>query len=352
MGGVFAPSIFLGASLGTAFGKVAVQSIQPINDILFWRGAEYAQQSWLQLAISAPQSYALVSITATLGAICRVPLTGIALLFELTRNYTSIVPAIGAVGISFYVSSAISNRLNHVRLVLLSAHSHTSLPGVGRTRGQDTRQQEAVLTRATRPSCFFPLGLETQAYEAWVRGGAPPPLTPSQLRKAAKAAAAAAAAQEAAAAQLDRLSIDMVLDAQDSSLGRYVVVSEAAGVEEVLDMLRVQSADIAVVTGMDGRWDLGAAHSSPSHRLLAASECASPPSSAASSGSCHPRTSRSPRRPRRRRRSRWPKRLRQPWWRGRRPQPQPPLPLRPPLPRPPHPPRSCPDSTRAQNLPF
>lgn len=37
-------------------------------------------------------------------AVCRVPLTSILLIFELTRNYTAIVPACGAVGLSYFIS--------------------------------------------------------------------------------------------------------------------------------------------------------------------------------------------------------------------------------------------------------
>eukprot|EP01025_Chloroclados_australasicus_P022494 TRINITY_DN23149_c0_g2_i3.p7 TRINITY_DN23149_c0_g2~~TRINITY_DN23149_c0_g2_i3.p7 ORF type:complete len:102 (+),score=8.56 TRINITY_DN23149_c0_g2_i3:1230-1535(+) len=40
-----------------------------------------------------------------LAGICRVPLTAIILLFELTRDYNIILPTIAAVGLSFWTSS-------------------------------------------------------------------------------------------------------------------------------------------------------------------------------------------------------------------------------------------------------
>ena len=87
-GGLYAPSIFIGASLGSAFG-LFVHSVGDPSGLL----------------LSAPQAYALVGVGAMLASNCGVPLTSILLLFELTRDYLIIVPAIAAVGISFWISS-------------------------------------------------------------------------------------------------------------------------------------------------------------------------------------------------------------------------------------------------------
>ena len=87
-GGIYAPSIFIGASLGSAFGLAC--------NIL----AES-----LDVAVSPPQAYALVGVGAMLASTCEVPLTSILLLFELTRDYLIILPTLAAVGISFWVSS-------------------------------------------------------------------------------------------------------------------------------------------------------------------------------------------------------------------------------------------------------
>lgn len=83
-GGIYAPSIFIGASLGSAFGLT-------VNELFD--------------AVSAPQAYALVGVGATLASACDIPLTGILLLFELTRDYLIIVPSLAAVGISYWISS-------------------------------------------------------------------------------------------------------------------------------------------------------------------------------------------------------------------------------------------------------
>lgn len=83
-GGVFAPSLFLGATLGAAYG-IAVEGLFPA------------------LAI-APQAYAMVGMAAVLAASVHAPLTAILLLFEMTRDYRIILPLMAAVVIGLIVS--------------------------------------------------------------------------------------------------------------------------------------------------------------------------------------------------------------------------------------------------------
>lgn len=87
-GGLYAPSIFIGASLGSAYGLICHQLADAFG-----------------IAVSPPQAYALVGVGAILASACNVPLTSILLLFELTRDYLIILPALAAVGISYWVSS-------------------------------------------------------------------------------------------------------------------------------------------------------------------------------------------------------------------------------------------------------
>ena len=71
-GGVFAPSLFIGAVLGGAFGSIA-HRLMP--DLTAGSGA-----------------YATVGIGAFLAAATHAPMTAIFLLFELTGNYQIIIP--------------------------------------------------------------------------------------------------------------------------------------------------------------------------------------------------------------------------------------------------------------------
>ena len=76
MGGVFAPSLFIGAMVGTAFGS-SVHFIFPT------------------LSASA-ETYSVVGMGAVAGAVMQAPLTNILMLFELTNDYTLILPIMAA----------------------------------------------------------------------------------------------------------------------------------------------------------------------------------------------------------------------------------------------------------------
>ena len=72
MGGVFAPSLFVGAMLGTAFGS-SVHGVGPTRT-------------------ASPETYSVVGMGAVAGAVMQAPLTNILMLFELTNDYTLILP--------------------------------------------------------------------------------------------------------------------------------------------------------------------------------------------------------------------------------------------------------------------
>ena len=72
MGGVFAPSLFVGAMLGTAFGS-SVHGVFPT-------------------LTASPETYSVVGMGAVAGAVMQAPLTNILMLFELTNDYTLILP--------------------------------------------------------------------------------------------------------------------------------------------------------------------------------------------------------------------------------------------------------------------
>lgn len=51
-----------------------------------------------------------VGMAATLAGVCQVPLTAVLLLFELTQDYRIVLPLLGAVGLSSWITSAQSRR--------------------------------------------------------------------------------------------------------------------------------------------------------------------------------------------------------------------------------------------------
>ncbi|MBF0542086.1 MAG: chloride channel protein [Nitrospirae bacterium] len=76
-GGVFAPSLFIGAMAGGAFGA-AVNYIFP--------------EQITYLYISQPGTYAAIGMGGFLAAATHAPLTGIFLMLELTGNYKVLIP--------------------------------------------------------------------------------------------------------------------------------------------------------------------------------------------------------------------------------------------------------------------
>lgn len=86
VGGIFAPAMFLGATLGEAYGKILAMVLPP---------------SWITIA--APPAYAMVGMAAILASSVRAPLTAILLMFELTRDYRIVLPLMAAVGLSVWL---------------------------------------------------------------------------------------------------------------------------------------------------------------------------------------------------------------------------------------------------------
>src|SRR5579871_4708525 len=83
-GGIFGPSLFIGAMMGGAVGSLAHQ--------------------WLPDYTGGVGAYALVGMGAAFAGIVRVPLTSVIMIFEMTRDYTIIVPLMISNLISFYIS--------------------------------------------------------------------------------------------------------------------------------------------------------------------------------------------------------------------------------------------------------
>ncbi len=84
-GGIFGPSLFLGAMLGGAIGTVA--------------------HHFLPAYTARPGAYALVGMGALFAGIVRAPMTSVLMIFEMTRDYSVIVPLMIANLASLFVSS-------------------------------------------------------------------------------------------------------------------------------------------------------------------------------------------------------------------------------------------------------
>ena len=87
-GGVFAPSLFIGATCGMAFGEIAGHLLGP--------------------AAGQPALYAVVAMGAVFASAARAPLTAVASVVEMTGDYTLTLPVMLAVAIATAASRALS----------------------------------------------------------------------------------------------------------------------------------------------------------------------------------------------------------------------------------------------------
>lgn len=84
-GGIFGPSLFIGATMGAAVGSVA--------------------HSLFPAYTAGPGAYALVGMGTAFAGIVRTPLTSVIMIFEVTRDYTIIVPLMISNLIAYFISS-------------------------------------------------------------------------------------------------------------------------------------------------------------------------------------------------------------------------------------------------------
>ncbi len=87
-GGIFAPSLFIGAMSGGFFGTLVHQFLPEVT--------------------ASPGAYALVGMGAVVAGATHAPITAILIIFELTNDYKIILPLM----ISCIISSLLANKLN------------------------------------------------------------------------------------------------------------------------------------------------------------------------------------------------------------------------------------------------
>src|ERR1700730_13934432 len=88
-GGIFGPSLFIGAMLGGALGSVAHHLFPAFT--------------------ATPGAYALVGMGAVFAGVVRAPMTSVLMIFEMTQDYAVIVPLMIANLVSLFIAS----RLQH-----------------------------------------------------------------------------------------------------------------------------------------------------------------------------------------------------------------------------------------------
>jgi len=98
-GGIFAPSLFMGAMLGEFFGDIVHLSFPAIT--------------------ASPGAYALVAMGGLVAGTTRAPITAIIIVFELTKEYEIILPLMIVCIISTILSSKLSRESIYTLKLLL-----------------------------------------------------------------------------------------------------------------------------------------------------------------------------------------------------------------------------------------
>ena len=125
-GGIFGPSLFIGAMLGGAVGTVA--------------------HHFLPMHTANSGAYALVGMGTVFAGVVRAPMTSVLMIFETTRDYSVIVPLM----ISNLVSLFISSRLQHRTIYdALSLQDGIHLPSAESLRESGQRQVSNAMIAST-----------------------------------------------------------------------------------------------------------------------------------------------------------------------------------------------------------
>jgi chloride channel protein, CIC family len=122
-GGIFGPSLFLGAMLGGAIGTVA-HNLFPYH-------------------VATAGAYALVGMGTAFAGIIRAPMTSVVMIFEITRDYAVIVPLMISNLVSFFISSRLQKQAIYESL---ARQDGIHLP-TAETRQQEDHKQVILAMR-------------------------------------------------------------------------------------------------------------------------------------------------------------------------------------------------------------
>jgi CIC family chloride channel protein len=122
-GGIFGPSLFIGAMLGGAIGTLAHQLLPAYT--------------------ATPGAYALVGMGALFAGIVRAPMTSVLMIFEMTQDYAVIVPLMIANLVSLFIASRLQREPIYEALAVQDG---IHLPAA-ESRHRHGRRQVAIVMR-------------------------------------------------------------------------------------------------------------------------------------------------------------------------------------------------------------
>jgi chloride channel protein, CIC family len=127
-GGIFGPSLFIGATIGASVGSVAHHLFPTLT--------------------AGPGAYALVGMGTAFAGIVRTPLTSVIMIFEVTRDYTIIVPLM----ISNLIAYLISYKLQRIPIYEALAYQDGVHMPTAETRAQAGRMRVSQAMRPPAPA--------------------------------------------------------------------------------------------------------------------------------------------------------------------------------------------------------
>jgi chloride channel protein, CIC family len=139
-GGVFAPSLFVGAMLGGWIGQIVGQPAAP---------------------------FVVVGMAAVFGGAARVPIATILMVTEMTGSYQFLVPAAFAVMISYFVQESLSSRLKYRTLYEAQVREGLDSPAHAQDR------QRVLLHALGVPRIVLPKSAESDGLVEQLETGIP-----------------------------------------------------------------------------------------------------------------------------------------------------------------------------------
>lgn len=186
-GGIFGPTLFMGGMLGGAFGGVAHLLLPDFT--------------------GSVGAYALVGMGALFAGVIRTPLTSVIMIFEVTRDYSIVVPLMISNLIAYYISSKyqeqpIYDALQHQDSIYLPAAARDR--EVELVVGQGSHPPGVVFSAGeTIDAAFGRVDLEDEAWPVVDEGGLLGMVSAAQMG-------------QACAADLARERVDSLLAADDA----------------------------------------------------------------------------------------------------------------------------------------
>ena len=147
-GGIFGPALFIGSTMGAAVGAVT--------------------HHFFPSSTAGPGAYALVGMGTAFAGIVRTPLTSVIMIFEVTRDYTIIVPLMISNLIAFFISYKLQ------RSPIYDALAHQDgihLPEAGarmpRATVEDVMRKNATTIDADSAVSAALIRLDGDSLDAW-----------------------------------------------------------------------------------------------------------------------------------------------------------------------------------------